>query len=111
MRISTRRADRGSIHRCAAAALLGLAALVGPEWVAGMSSVARAEDASAAAVVAGQIRRQGFPCEEPAKAERDTKASSPNEAVWSLHCKGASYRVRLVPDQAAKVERIDEKKQ
>jgi hypothetical protein len=38
---------------------------------------------------------------------RDAQASKPDEEVWLLRCEGASYRVRLIPDMAARVERID----
>jgi hypothetical protein len=57
--------------------------------------------------IAAQIRDQGYPCDDPQSAERDDKASKPDEAVWVLTCEGASYRVRLTPDMAAQVERID----
>jgi hypothetical protein len=35
------------------------------------------------------------------------QASKPDEDVWLLQCEDASYRVRLIADMAAKVERID----
>jgi hypothetical protein len=60
-----------------------------------------------AEIIAVQIRKQGFACEEAQSAARDREASTPNAAVWILHCKNASYRVRLTPDMAARVERID----
>ena len=62
-------------------------------------------------IVAAQIRRQGYQCRPPIKAERDARASRPDEAVWRLQCKGATYRVRLVPNMAAGVERLDEDSQ
>jgi hypothetical protein len=49
---------------------------------------------------------QGYGCEKALDATRDNKASAPNETVWTLRCSDASYRVRLVPDMAAKVELI-----
>jgi hypothetical protein len=58
-------------------------------------------------VIAVQIRKQGYPCEAPQGAVRDRDASAPNAAVWILRCKNASYRVRLTPDMAARVERIE----
>jgi hypothetical protein len=35
------------------------------------------------------------------------QASKPDEDVSVLQCEDASYRVRLIPDMAAKIERID----
>lgn len=58
-------------------------------------------------IIAVQIRRQGFVCDNPQDAHRDTEASKPDEAVWVLRCDNASYRVRLIPDMAADVERIE----
>ena len=40
----------------------------------------------------------------PVSAERDAALSRPDEAVWILKCQNASYRVRLIPDLAARVE-------
>jgi hypothetical protein len=58
-------------------------------------------------IIADQIRRQGFACGGPLSAERDHARSKPNQAVWVLKCEAATYRVRLTPDMAAHVERID----
>jgi hypothetical protein len=58
--------------------------------------------------IADQIRRQGFVCEQPQSATRDPEASKPDEAVWLLRCEDASYRVRLMPDMAAQVERVQQ---
>ncbi len=55
-------------------------------------------------IIAVQIRRQGFECESPQSAKRDEEASKPDAEVWVLTCEGVSYRVQLVPNQAAKVE-------
>jgi hypothetical protein len=60
--------------------------------------------------IAAQIRDQGYQCDEPQSAKRDEKASKPDEEVWILTCEGATYRVRLDPDMAAKVERIGDGK-
>lgn len=59
-------------------------------------------------VIAGQLRAQGYQCEQPQSAVRDVKASKPNETVWVIECERAKYRVRLTPDLAAKVERIQQ---
>ena len=58
-------------------------------------------------VIAVQIRRQGFACKPPVSAKRDTEYSTPGEAAWLLQCKTEKYRVRLIPDMAAKVERLE----
>lgn len=58
-------------------------------------------------IIAVQIRKQGFACENPESATRDPEAAKPDEAAWILTCKGVTYKVMLIPNQAAKVERID----
>jgi hypothetical protein len=58
--------------------------------------------------IAAQIRAQGYACDQPQSATRDAQASKPDEEVWLLRCEGASYRVRLIPDMAAQVERINQ---
>jgi hypothetical protein len=67
---------------------------------------AMAED-SPKNIIAAQIRDQGYKCDSPQSADQDMQASKPDEAVWVIQCEDASYRVRLVPDMAATVERID----
>lgn len=58
-------------------------------------------------IVADQIRRQGYKCENPKSAERDAQASRPDEPMWILTCENATYRVRLKPDMAADVEQAN----
>ena len=58
-------------------------------------------------IIADQIRRQGYACGNPLSAERDLDRSKPDEAAWVLKCDNATYRVRLIPDMAAVVERVD----
>ena len=58
-------------------------------------------------LIAEQLRRQGFKCENPQSAERDEAASKPDAAVWILTCENASYRVKLIPDLAAEVTQLD----
>ena len=60
-------------------------------------------------IIATQIRSQGYACNETQSAERDAKASAANQAVWMLRCQNASYRVTLIPNLAAKVEKVGEK--
>lgn len=54
-------------------------------------------------IIAVHVRQQGYTCNEPRKAERDMRASKPNEAVWMLVCENATYRVTLVPNMAARI--------
>ena len=61
-------------------------------------------DADAAALVATQVRDQGFLCSDPVGAERQGMADT--DVVWVLTCGNASYRVRLIPDQAAVIEQL-----
>lgn len=63
-------------------------------------------DSEAAKVTADKVRAQGFPCAEPVSAQRDPAANRPDEAVWILECRDARYRVRLMEDMPAKVERL-----
>ena len=70
------------------------------------AGAARADDAPVT-LLADQIRGQGYSCKSPESAARDTAASKPDEAVWILKCDGVGYRIRLVPDMAAKVEKLD----
>jgi len=58
-------------------------------------------------ILAAQIRSQGYSCDNPLSAERDSEYSKPGEDAWILKCENASYRVRLIPDMAADVERIE----
>jgi len=61
---------------------------------------------SAADIIADHIRSQGYVCDSPLSAKRDAHASKPDEQVWALSCAKGRYRVRLVPDMAAVVEKI-----
>jgi hypothetical protein len=61
----------------------------------------------AAVIVATQLRAQGYQCDDPHKAEPDSSDTTPGEQAWIVTCDNATYRVKLVPDQAAKVEQID----
>jgi hypothetical protein len=63
-------------------------------------------DGDAAKVTADKVRAQGFPCAEPVSAQRDPAASKPDEEVWILECSDARYRVRLMQDMPAKIERL-----
>jgi hypothetical protein len=65
---------------------------------------AQSGSADASALVADQVREQGYACAEPASATRDPSVDE--DAVWTLTCSDAQYRVRLVPDQAAQIEKL-----
>jgi hypothetical protein len=57
-------------------------------------------------LLASQIRDQGFACGKPESAEREVKVSRPNEAVWILTCENDTYRMTVIPDMAAKIEKL-----
>jgi hypothetical protein len=57
--------------------------------------------------LASQLRLQGYRCDEPVTAQRDAQLSKPDEVVWNLRCGNASYRMRLTPDMAARIEKLD----
>jgi hypothetical protein len=61
-------------------------------------------------VIAAQLRRQGMPCTSPQNAVRERKESAPNATVWLVRCDEGLYRVTLVPNMAARVERVDDRK-
>jgi hypothetical protein len=55
-------------------------------------------------VIAAHVRLQGFQCDAPKSATREARASRPDAQVWTIVCKNARYRVRLVPDMADIIE-------
>lgn len=57
-------------------------------------------------IIAVQIRKQGFPCTNPQSATREADATKYDDAVWMLKCDNAVYKVQLIPNMAAKVERV-----
>src|SRR3954470_20139792 len=71
-----------------------------------LTTAARAQS-DATRIVADQVRSQGFTCDNPKSAEHDAAESSPNETVYLLQCEAATYRVILVPDQAAKITKVE----
>lgn len=72
---------------------------------AGLAGAADAQEGKPAEIIAAQIRTQGFRCDRALGAERVSRA--PSVSVWILRCGNANYRVRLTPDMAAQVERIE----
>ncbi|SCB45762.1 hypothetical protein GA0061098_1011102 [Bradyrhizobium shewense] len=57
-------------------------------------------------MLAAQIRMQGFACDKPLGASKDTKRSKPDHDVWVLRCGNATYRVSRFPDMAARVKAL-----
>lgn len=100
-----------SLNRRLKALLVAGALCCQPVLLAGLAAVeaGAAESAGEAPkdIIADQIRRQGFTCDNALSAERDGAASRPDEAAWILKCDNAAYRVRLIPDMAAQVEPLD----
>jgi hypothetical protein len=68
---------------------------------------AQATEETPKEIIAVRIRKQGYSCDQPISAERDRERSKPDEAVWILKCEDGIYRVWLIPDLAASVERIE----
>jgi hypothetical protein len=58
-------------------------------------------------LLASQIRDQGFACNKPESAKLEEGQSKPNETVWILKCENDSYRMTVVPDLAAKIEKLN----
>ena len=67
-------------------------------------SMAHAAEDMPAEIIAAQIRDQGYACDKAISAKRDGERL--DDAVWILKCQNSTYRVRLVPDMAAKVEQL-----
>jgi hypothetical protein len=85
--------------------LVGGVAVSGPMLICGDSSAQ--DEATAAAIVAAQVRSQGHNCQAPVRATRDVDLSRPDLPVWVLECADARYRVRIIADQAAEITKID----
>ena len=72
-----------------------------------LNPIAQASNEKPAEIIAIKVRKQGHSCDRPLSIESDRERSMPNGRVWILKCGNATYRVRLVPDMAARVERLD----
>ncbi len=90
-------------QKLAVGAILGILLPMMP--LSGMA--ADAEDA--AQIVAAEARTRGYACEDPAKATRNSEASTADKVVWRLECENATYRVRLIPNMAAEVEELEQR--
>lgn len=69
-------------------------------------SETRADDDSLK-LLSDRLRLQGVACQHPKDAVRDAAASKPHESVWTIICDSGAYRLRLIPDMAAHIEKID----
>ena len=83
-------------RRCSLLAAMGVA-IVAPAF---------AQQEPPADDIAAQVRLQGYPCTGSVSARKDPKWSWPDEPLWILQCANATYRVRLVPDMAAHIEKL-----
>jgi hypothetical protein len=88
--------------------LIILAAAVTASELFAAIAVAQAPQETPTDIIASQLRRQGFPCTSPKPAVQDRQSSSPNAVVWRVQCDEGSYRVTLVPNLAARVERTQD---
>ena len=82
------------------------AALFGPPVRAQQATATLVMDETLQSMLAAQIRMQGFSCDKPLGAAKDSKHSAPDHAAWVLRCSNATYRVTRAPDMAAKVEPV-----
>ena len=83
------------------------AALAAMLLIVNFAAAAAQEQGAALTIVADQVRSQGFTCDNPVAAERIEADTPPDQTVYLLKCEGVSYRVQLVPDQAAKISEIE----
>lgn len=73
---------------------------------AGSVSFAQSAGETPQGMLAAQIRMQGFACDKPLGANKDTKRSKPDHDVRVLKCSNATYRVSRFPDMPEKVEAL-----
>ena len=84
--------------------MAGIAALASWCVLTTSTSILADDQETAKDIVATQIRGQGFACDNAQSAVRDLALSKPDETVWVLKCENSTYRVRLIPGMAARVE-------
>jgi hypothetical protein len=84
--------------------LAALAVAFGPSVRAQVTTETPAAAGTTGEMLAAQIRLQGFACDKPIGAVKDSKRSRPDLGVWVLKCGNATFRIRRAPDLAAKVE-------
>jgi len=73
----------------------------------GAAPMAWAQQETPVDIVATQVRSQGYECQNPSSAQFLEGESKPDQAVYVLACDGVKYRVTLIPDEAARVEKLD----
>jgi hypothetical protein len=74
-------------------------------------AMCQSADEPTADLLASQLRDQGYRCDKPKGAKHDAKQSKPNETVWILTCEHDTYRMTVIPDLAAKVEKLKQSSQ
>jgi len=82
--------------------------IAGASFATGAVPSAAEQRQTAADIIAAHIRTQGYACDKALGAVRIRRASRPDQAVWTLRCSNASYRVRLIPNMAAQVEKLEQ---
>ena len=103
--VSRREPPRRPAMKISAAWLVTLMTMIVAPGIAAAQSDDESDSQEAAGIVATQVRDQGYACDDPVSAKAEQGEDGDN--VWRLDCQNASYRVRLVPDMAASIERID----
>jgi hypothetical protein len=99
--------DVGRQMRSVPRVWLASAACAAAAWAGGSGALAQAADETPPEIIAAHIRMQGYACEKPLSAERDRAHSKPDQPTWLLKCLDHTYLVRLIPDMAAEVRRLD----
>jgi hypothetical protein len=91
------------MQRNAIAGLMGMTALL-----FGANAALAADSEDPTNIIAAQIRAQGYECDNPKGATRDPDLSQGEDRGWILDCGDATYEVKLVPDMAATVKKIEQ---
>jgi len=53
------------------------------------------------------IQQQGYPCTKPISTQSDSAHANSGEVIWVVKCEDATYRIRLIANRPAQVERIN----
>ena len=77
---------------------------MGPLILAALLGTAAGTQDTPTGIIAAQLRDQGYLCSAPHTPVRDPVLSTPDEAVWTIACGNARYRLWLRPHFAARVE-------
>jgi hypothetical protein len=84
-----------------------IGALIAVGLADSIATTAASDQSDVSTIVADQVRSQGFPCGNPSSTERIAAESAPNQTAYLLKCEAVTYRVVLIPDQAALVTRLE----